>query len=130
MTPRPLTPDQVVERGGENAWIVLEARLAPGARVLLGVRPQCVFKPTRLVTPVGPVRFVVGDIMHNAGDEVLLAESGIDYARVGALLVFEVWNESEHEESLDVRVYGIALDRTGEIPVGKPVEGPAPRGRK
>lgn len=62
---------------------------------------------------MSPVRFAFFDVLHEAGAEVFLEEG--ECARVGALLVFELCNEGEREELIETRVYGIALQASGEV---------------
>lgn len=101
---------------GENTWIELRSRFAPRERALVSARPQTLFKPVRLVTPVSPLRFVLSGVLVPPGVEVPLPDHGIQHAHLGDAVVFEVWNEGDQEEELDVRVYGISPPQTGGAP--------------
>ena len=108
--------------GNENAWVTLRETFAPFEMKLVSSRPQRPFKATRLVTPVGPLLFVIRGELIDPGADVNLAAQGVQFAHVGDLVVFEVHNTSARTETLDCRVYGIALrdaaqlgDKLGEV---------------
>lgn len=116
---------------GENAWITLRGSFAPFESRLVSARTQCVFRASRLVTPVGPLRFLLRGEQLEPGRDVSLTGYGVQHAHVGDLVVFEVHNTSNAPASLDVRVYGTAMrdvgsreERLGDVstagPSGRP----------
>ncbi len=105
---RSRTPAPAPPSGNENAWITLRELFAARERKLVSTHPQTIFRPTRLITPASALQFLIGGRLMPPGESVDLPNHGVQFAHVGDLVVFEVWNESDEPETLDVRVYGIA----------------------